>query len=124
MSKFINENGTASHSPFAYYDKHLDCIRVRVQDCSVIEKRLSRIFTVFKSAHSEYPAEVGFSIKGITHLFKVLGLPPKGTVKLAHLMDEIVKTYPDAFVKRVREEFKAVIDNPGIEVVVDLNEAA
>lgn len=24
--------------PFAYYDKHLDCIRVQIKDCSVIEK--------------------------------------------------------------------------------------
>ncbi len=124
---FIKYIGADEFKPFAYYDKHLDCIRVRIQDCSVVEERLSRIFTILKAAH---PIEsggdqlVGFNIKGIRHLFEQVGLPHEGVFKLVDIISEIVKVYPDTFVKKVREEFIAVLEENEISVEVDIDQAA
>lgn len=123
-SAFINEFGSASFEPFAIYDKHLDCIRVRIGDCSVIEERRSRIFTVLKPSHSNFNSNVGFNIKGIQHLFKDLGLASAGVFKLADIIDAIVKKYPDTVVKQVIEEFKETIEDKGLEVEVNTRMAA
>ena len=32
----------------AYYDKHMDCIRVQSRDCSITEERRDALFTVLK----------------------------------------------------------------------------
>lgn len=124
---FIKELGADQFKPFAYYDKHLDCIRVRIKDCSVVEERLSRIFTILKAAH---PIEgggdllVGFNIKGVRYLFEQVGLPHEGVFKLADIIGEIVKVYPDTFVKKVREEFIAILEDNEISVKVDMDKAA
>lgn len=105
--------------PFAYFDKHLDCIRVRIRDCSVIEERLSRIFTIQRTARAEAPITVGFTIKGVRHLFQELELPANGPVKLADIINGIVKLYPDSFVKRIQEEFSDMMTTD-----VEFDEAA
>lgn len=121
---FIKEFGADEFKPFACYDKHLDCIRVRIKDCSVIEERLSHIFTVLKSSHSDLEFFVGFNIKGVRHLFEEVGLPHEGVIKLTDIINAIVKEYPDGFVKMVHEEFKSVIDDNEISVNVELMKAA
>lgn len=123
LSNFIDKFGSDDFKPFAYYDKHLDCIRVRIRDCSVIEERLSSIFTILKAAHSDYEYYVGFNIKGVRHLLDVLGLPHEGSVRLADIIDGIIKEYPDTFVKMVQEEFRKTIEGD-LEVEVDLEDAA
>jgi hypothetical protein len=120
---FIGEFGADEFKPFAYYDKHLDCIRVRIRDCSVIEERLSRIFTVLKAAHTEYELPVGFTIKGVRHLLESLQLPAARVYKLTDIIDGIVRVYPDSFVKWVQEEFGRVIEEQQIRVQVDLNDS-
>ena len=82
--------------PFAYYDKHLDCIRVQTHDCSITEKRINRIFTVLLPNHYEVDSEfVGFNIKGIRHLFNQIGLQLEGVVTLTTVFEGIIKWFPE-----------------------------
>ena len=78
LRDFIAESSSVEFRPFAYYDKHLDCIRVQTRDCSVVEQRLNRFFTILKpmhpEAHEQLPDYVGLNIKGVLHLFECLGL--------------------------------------------------
>jgi hypothetical protein len=105
--------GTSDFRPFAYYDKHLDAIRVQIMDCSVCEDRLDRFLTVY---HANYPVSlgsaghgqiVGFVIKGISHLFESLGLKTQGVVRIAAILDAMVKTFPAASTKLALEVFGA-----------------
>lgn len=89
--------------PFAYFDKHLDCIRVQIMDCSITERRLSRMFTILEANHTDTPVTVGFTLKGIRHLFEELKLEASGVMKVTDLIDAIVRTYPHGAVKAVEE---------------------
>jgi len=117
LNEFIKEFGSEDDfKANAFYDKHLDCIRVRTRDCSVIEERLSHIFTMLKSAHSGQDNFVGFTIKGVRHLFEELGMDPKGVFRLTDIINAIVGKYPDQVVKEVREAFVSVEGYKEIEV--------
>lgn len=124
LSDFIRHNLSEEFYPFAYYDKHLDCIRVQVRDCSVMEKRLSSIFTVLKANHNDASEYVGFNIKGVRHLFEQVGLPKSGVIKLAEIIDAIVKIYPDGVVKLISEKFAALLRDNKLEVELNLVESA
>lgn len=118
IEAFMAENLQAFR-PFAYFDKHLDCIRVKILDCSVTEIRLSRIFTVLRpnhGLHAKTGRNVGFTIKGIAHIFDELKLPMSGVRDLTEILDGIVKVYPDAAVKRVTEEFSQVLKEEKLQV--------
>lgn len=109
--------------PLAYYDKHMDCIRVRILDCSVTEERINRIFTVLRPNHGDLdniPC-VGFTIKGVRHLFEELGLPFQGVLLLSKIIDEIVKKFPAATVKNFTEPLIGRDEIMNLEV--NLNEA-
>lgn len=108
-----------SFRPYAFYDKHMDCIRVKILDCSVTEKRMSRIFTLLTGNHLSVPRNVGFTIKGVAHLFNRLGLKQEGAHDVAHILDEIVRVFPDAVVKKVSEEFAPVVREKGLTVSFD-----
>ena len=54
LNAFMAENLSEDFQPFAYFDKHMDCIRVKIRDCSVTEVRLSRMFTVLKPNHFDW----------------------------------------------------------------------
>jgi hypothetical protein len=90
-------------APFAYWDKHLDCIRVQIRDCSVTEERLNRFFTVLVPNHADTAHYVGFTVKGVRHLFEEVKLPLAGLVPLVEILDRIMKIYPDMAVKSVIE---------------------
>ncbi len=86
----------ATFTPVAYYDKHMDCIRVMTHDRSMTEHRIDEFFTVFECNHRgpfdrEY---VGFSIKGVRHLFGEIGLPLDRVYSLADLINRIVNHRP------------------------------
>lgn len=84
--------------PIAYYDKHLDCIRVQLKDCSALEERKNRIFTVLLANHSNPGAVVGCNIKGVRHVFEKVGLEMKGVVALTAVLNAIVKYFPETSV--------------------------
>lgn len=118
IDQFMSEN-LQTFRPLAYFDKHMDCIRVKIMDCSVTEIRLSRIFTVLRpnhGIHAETGRSVGFTIKGVAHIFDELGLPLSGVRYLTEILDEIIKRYPDAAVKQVSEEFSQVLRDKKIQV--------
>lgn len=84
-------------SPIAYYDKHMDCIRVLTHDRSVTEHRLDEMFTVYERNHRRDqfdPQYVGFSIKGVRHLFSEIGLPLEGVYRLTEIINRIVSHKP------------------------------
>lgn len=111
-------------TPFAYYDKHLDCIRVQIRDCSITEERVNRIFTVLKPNHCDIgPEYVGFNIKGIRHLFNQMKLPTEGVMRLTDIIDGIVQKFPESTVLGViRSVVLANDDYENLEV--DFQEAA
>lgn len=86
----------AAFVPVAYYDKHMDCIRVLVANRSVTEHRIDKMFTVFECNHrGEFdPEYVGFSIKGVRHLFSEIGVPLEGVYRLTDLIQRIVSHKP------------------------------
>lgn len=89
--------------PIAYYDKHMDCIRVLTQDRSVTEHRLDGFFTLCEcNDRGQFdPEYVGFVIKGVKHLFAEAGLPLDGVHKLAELIDKLVRHQPDSTMARM-----------------------
>ena len=82
--------------PIAYYDKHMDCIRVVTHDRSVTEHRINDFFTIHECNHSGAfdPQYVGFTIKGVRHLFNEYGLPLDRVYRLAELIDRLVRAWP------------------------------
>jgi hypothetical protein len=115
-SAFIKGLGDAEFRPFAYYDKHLDCIRVQVLDCSFKEDRKNRIITVLTANHSEQDSFAGFNIKGVRYLFEQLKLPATGIYKMTELIDKMVQFFPDAAIKQVRETFRPILRDEDLSV--------
>lgn len=110
--------------PVAYYDKHLDCIRVFTHDRSTTELRLSEIFTVYEANHRTGfdPEFVGFSIKGIRKLFHEIGLEIHGAYRLADVFDSLVKKAPGSVSTQSRLLFNQ-FQNVG-DLNLDFAEAA
>ena len=111
--------GPAQFRPVAYYDKHLDCIRIELRDCSITERRINEFITVL---YDNYPEEnqhdrAGLMIKGIKHLFKELGLPVEGIFRVTEILDKIAERYPDL----IDKEVSRIVTN--IELTVNLDEA-
>jgi len=122
IASFMAEN-LRDFKPFAYFDKHLDCIRVKIQDCRSVEVRLNRFLTILKSYNKDGSStNVGFTIKGIAHLFSELGLDREGIFKIVDILNKILQKYPDYAVRSVYEEFT---QKPQIaDIQVDLRRAA
>jgi len=83
-------------APYAVFDQHLDCIRVLTADVSVCEVRVDEAITVYRS---NFPAEtgqsyVGFTLKGVNHLFHELGLELDRAFKVSEILDTIVRERP------------------------------
>lgn len=108
--------------PIAYYDKHLDCIRVQLKDCSFTEKRLNRYWTVLEENHGESNSLAGFNIKGVHYLAKELGFSTTGVMKLTDLIDKIVKQYPDSSAQIIEEYFTYELRQVDLEI--DFQQAA
>lgn len=111
--------------PVAYYDKHMDCIRVVTHDRSVTEHRLDGFFAIHECNHPEPfdPQYVGFTIKGIRHLFSQVGLPLDGVYKLAELIDRLVRHQPGStmseMLRLIYKDYGATAD-----LEVDFKDAA
>ena len=120
-------DGTAfgTFVPVAYYDKHMDLIRVMTQDRSVTEHRVDGFFTLYECNHRGPldPQYVGFAIKGVSHLFQQVGLPLDGVHKLADLIDRLVRHRPGSMMaETLRLIFAQHEDARDLEI--NLREAA
>jgi len=121
LDQFMNAH-LAGFRPIAYYDKHLDCVRVQILDCSVTEHRLSTMFTILEANHSDMPdAIVGFTIKGVRHLCEEVGIDTKGVVRLVEIIDKIVRSYPHEAMLAVEEFVVSSVDK---EMTIDFSEAS
>ncbi len=126
-SAFVFPDGLklGAFKPVAYYDKHMDCIRVMTHDRSVTEHRINRFFTVHECNHrgSHDPEYVGFTIKGVRHMFDKIGLPLDGVYKLAEVIDKLVRYQPGSTtsetLKLIFRDYQATGD-----LEIDLKEAA
>lgn len=98
--------------PLAYYDKHLDCIRIQIKDCSFTEVRVNKILALWYENHTpQAKAVVGFTIKGVKHLFVTLGLPKSGPVMVARILDEILQQYPEQTIKQAIQDIRCAFKN-------------
>jgi len=86
--------GRPEFRPGAYFDEDLDCIRVRVRDCSVTEWRVSPQLTVLEDNYADEASGrelyVGFTIKGARHFCREHGIDLSVPVKLSKLLDRIL----------------------------------
>lgn len=113
--------GVAPFRSTAYYDKHLDAIRVEIENCSICEERQDSIVTLYRRNRPNNEgadAIVGFSIKGVRSLLHRLGLPETGTVNIAELITKLVAVYPDTATGLVADLYQEQKDSlpEGIEV--------
>jgi len=109
----------AKFRPVAYYDKHMDCIRIELRDCSITERRFDEFLTVL---YDNYPDvnehdRAGLMIKGVKHLFKELNLPTEGILSVTEVLDKLAEKYPNVVDKEV---CRVVADT---ELTVNLDEA-
>lgn len=112
-------------APVAYYDSYMDCIRVYTHDRSVTEHRIDGFFTVHEcnARHDLDPVYVGFTIKGVRHLFKEIGLPLDGVYKLAEVIDKLVRHRPGSMMSETLRLIYEKYEGQG-ELEIDLAEAA
>lgn len=102
--------------PVAYFDKHMDCIRVITHDRSVTEHRFDHVFTLHECNNRGPfdPQYVGFTIKGIRNLFSEAGLSLDGPYKLAELIDKLVSHQPGStmseMLKFIYKDYAATAD--------------
>ena len=126
MEQFVSDLDPGEFVPFAYFDKHLDCIRVCLKDCSVIEERLNRFFTIMKPAHPDRHAKVnvaGLSIKGVRLILEELGYASETKViALTDLINKMLRVHPEESTMKIQELFGPLVKD--IKVEVDLEEAA
>jgi hypothetical protein len=82
--------------PVAYFDREMDCIRVLTHDRSVTEHRINEFYTVYECNHRGQfdPEYVGFTIKGVRHLFHEVGLPLDRVYKLVDIIDKLISYKP------------------------------
>lgn len=85
-------------SPIAYFDKHMDCVRVMLWDDSMTEVRINKHLTLYRRNFiSETEAEhkyIGFAIKGVFHAFDTAGLEKDHVYELADILTAISKAMP------------------------------
>ena len=110
-----------SFVPVAYYDKHMDCIRVMTHDRSVTEHRIDEFLTVHECNHrSQFdPEYVGFTIKGIRHIFSEVGLPLDGVYKLTDIIDKIVTRMPGTATADLLKTYKDYQDAGDLTIDFD-----
>ena len=116
-------------SPFkqrAYYDKHLDCIRVVIRECSFCEHRMTATMTVLEDNYPEpgQQAFVGFVINGVEHLFESLQLPLEGVLPFIELFDKMAELHGEELTATALEPYRGLLQVlKDIELKVDFDEA-
>jgi hypothetical protein len=114
----LGKDGLRPFAPLAYYDKHMDCVRVELRDCSFTEERLNEHVTFLED---NYPAPgrsavAGIMFKGVKHLFTKAGLPLEGVIHVTTILNQFVKNYPELVEERI---WKIVNE---MDLTVDMSE--
>lgn len=123
LRKFQEEHPLSEFKPIAYYDKHMDCIRVIARDCSITEHRIDGLFTIMEDNHPSpgHNKYVGFTIKGIRYLFDKLGIHLDGVHRVADILQAIVTNNPEATVAIITD---IILDATEQDLEVDFAQAA
>lgn len=103
IAKAMGVNHLKAFEPVAYYDKHTDCIRIELRDCSFAEERFNEHVTFLED---NYPSTgrnpiAGIMLKGVKHLFTTNNIPLEGIVYVTKIMNEFVKQYPELAQERI-----------------------
>lgn len=95
--------------PVAFYESYMDCIRVMTADRSITEERINDELTLYRTNHASRfdPMHCGFCLKGIRHILDELGMAPGVELKLAQIINAIVKANPQSTVAGILREFPA-----------------
>ena len=103
IAKTVGSEGLKPFEPVAYYDKHMDCIRIELRDCSFTEERHNEHITFLEDNYPTHGrnAVAGIMIKGVKHLFTTLELPMDGIVYVTTILDKVVKQYPELAEERI-----------------------
>jgi hypothetical protein len=97
INETLGTKGLKPFQPVAYFDSHMDCVRIELRDCSFAEERVNQHITLLEDNHPapQRTKVAGLMIKGIRHLFKQRGWPLEGIVHVTTILDELVKLYPE-----------------------------
>jgi hypothetical protein len=118
LATLLSQGSAGAFRAFAYYDKHLDCIRAQFFDCSFTERRLNRFITALETHGTGDAKYAGFNIKGVRSLFEKANLPMSGVIKLTTLVDWLVKFYPDDAARRTQAFFSSEFEGGDLEIVL------
>ena len=112
--------------PVAYYDKHMDFIRVMTHDRSVTEHRINEFFTLHECNHrgATDPKFVGFTLKGVRKIFSEASIPLSGVHTLTEIIDQLVKYQPASTMAVTLKLMLEVTQPKTDDLVVDFQEAA
>ena len=118
LKTLLGDQAPKPFRPLAYYDRHMDCIRIELRDCSTTERRIDSTMTVLLDNFPQENQEetVGLMIKGVKHLFKQLELPLEGIIFVTQILDRLVAKYP----KEVEENIRHLVYQ--IDLTVNLDE--
>lgn len=111
--------------PVAYFDKHMDCIRVLTHDRSVTEHRFNGFYTVYECNHRGRfdPQYVGFTIKGVKSLFHEVGIPLDGVYRLVDVINKLVSYQPGSVMSETLSLIFKDYEKAG-DLVIDFKAAA
>src|SRR5258708_3658449 len=120
LEDILDGQGIRDFKPVAYYDKHMDCMRIELRDCSMTEERISPNITVLTD---NYPGpgqdgHAGLMIKGVRHLFKEWNLALEGVHLVTEILNLLLDTLPQDW-ENIRPIQKVATQ---IELTVDMNE--
>lgn len=127
LGDLLSQFPLAKFSPLAYYDKHLDCIRVVIRECSVTEHRLTAAVTVLEDNYPDDGQQqyVGFVIKGVQHLFDANQVPVDGVMRVTEILNLLARATPEPLVDVVLKPYRSLLDVlRETELEVDFAEAA
>lgn len=126
LAVFLHEN-LSEFQPFAYYDKHMDCIRVQIRDCSFYENRVNKYVTeLFPLNEEDGSGLIGFNIKGVRYMIAELlnnEVHSNVPISIATFVDVMVKQIPEGTMKVFAEDIKSLTEE--LEgITIDLPMAA
>lgn len=101
--------------PFAEYDQDMDCIRVQVRDCSITERRLGDLVTIYYETfpRGDRPRCIGLALKGVNAALKKAHIPHRAVYTVEMLADAWAKLLP---VEQL-DEFTEAVDQSGVRQV-------
>lgn len=105
--------GMKPFRPVAYYDEHMDVIYVELRNCSLLESRVNGWLTILRDNHPEEGQNrcVGFSLKGVKHLFHEIGFAEGGVYRAVDFINKILEKYRDEVPQSKLDEIEGCIDD-------------